>query len=146
MIRGPICATPQHNAEFGNQSLRMRGATILLSAVCASASAASTLLWQQVGGNGGAWARLGNVGYAMPKWPSAVTPWRQPVHTIAATYVLFLPHVQHEDTAVYTSSSLSRHKGTTPTFATATWLNKPEMIETFNVSDNGSWIWQYTLQ
>ena len=27
--------------------------------------------------------------------------------------------VQHEDTAVYTSSGLSRHLGTTPTFATA---------------------------
>ena len=27
--------------------------------------------------------------------------------------------VQHEDTAVYTSSGLSRHPGTTPTFATA---------------------------
>ena len=27
--------------------------------------------------------------------------------------------VQHEDTAVYTSSGLSRHLGSTPTFATA---------------------------
>lgn len=44
---------------------------------------------------------------------------------------------------MYTSAGLSRHVGTTPTFATATWLNKPIMVETFNVSDNGSNIWAY---
>lgn len=36
---------------------------------------------------------------------------------------------QHEDTAVYTSAGLSRHQGTTPTFATATWLNQPIYVE-----------------
>lgn len=36
---------------------------------------------------------------------------------------------QHEDTAVYTSAGLSLKKGTTPTFATATWLNNPIYVE-----------------
>lgn len=36
---------------------------------------------------------------------------------------------QHEDAAVYTSAGLSRHKGTTPTFSTATWLNNPIYVE-----------------
>ena len=30
-----------------------------------------------------------------------------------------------ENAAVYTSAGLARHVGSTPTFATATWLNKP---------------------
>lgn len=34
---------------------------------------------------------------------------------------------------MYTSSGLSRHKGTTPTFTTATWLNNPIYVE---VSDS----------
>ena len=50
---------------------------------------------------------------------------------------------QHEDYAVYTSSGLSRHKGTTPTFSTATWLNSPIMVEVFNVSDSGENMWSY---
>ena len=50
---------------------------------------------------------------------------------------------QSEQYAVYTSAGLSRHKGTTPTFATATWLNNPVMVETFNVSDNGGNIFAY---
>lgn len=48
-----------------------------------------------------------------------------------------------EELAVYTSAGLSRHAGTTPTFATATWLNAPIFVETFNVSDNGGNIWAY---
>jgi len=48
-----------------------------------------------------------------------------------------------EATAVYTSSGLSRHDGTTPTFATATWLNNPYFVETFNVSDSGENIWEF---
>ena len=51
---------------------------------------------------------------------------------------------QSEEYAVYTSSGLSRHKGTTPTFATATWLNAPIFVETFNVTDNGGNIWSYS--
>jgi hypothetical protein len=50
---------------------------------------------------------------------------------------------QNEQYAVYTSAGLSRHKGTTPTFATATWLNNPVMVETFNVTDNGNNIFAY---
>lgn len=34
---------------------------------------------------------------------------------------------QNEAAAVYTSAGLSRHADTTPTFATATWLNNPVM-------------------
>ena len=53
------------------------------------------------------------------------------------------PARQHEEYAVYTSSGLSRHKGTTPTFSTATWLNSPIMVEVFNVSDSGENMWSY---
>jgi hypothetical protein len=51
--------------------------------------------------------------------------------------------VQHEDTAVYTSAGLSRHAGSTPTFATATWLNSPIYVESYNVSDNGQNVWAF---
>jgi hypothetical protein len=44
---------------------------------------------------------------------------------------------------VYTSAGLSRHAGTTPTFATATWLNAPIFVETFNVTNSGGNIWSY---
>ncbi len=39
---------------------------------------------------------------------------------------------------MYTSAGLARHVDTTPTFATATWLNKPFFVETFNATDNGT--------
>jgi len=51
--------------------------------------------------------------------------------------------VQNEATAVYTSAGLARHVGRTPTFATATWLNKPFYVETFNCTDNGTNIWEF---
>ena len=54
----------------------------------------------------------------------------------AAAQTSKLVWTQHEEYAVYTSSGLSRHKGTTPTFSTATWLNAPIMVEVFNVSDS----------
>ena len=56
-----------------------------------------------------------------------------------------LPGVQHPRNPYPPSApaQLSRHKGTTPTFSTATWLNAPIMVEVFNVSDNGGNIWAY---
>jgi len=51
--------------------------------------------------------------------------------------------VQNENAAVYTSAGLARHVGSTPTFATATWLNKPFYVETFNCTDNGTSIWEF---
>lgn len=49
------------------------------------------------------------------------------VATAAAESVLLWQ--QHEDASVYTSASLARHSGTTPTFGTATWLNNPIFVE-----------------
>ena len=63
---------------------------------------------------------------------------------VAAQPVSKLVWQQNEQYAVYTSAGLSRHKGMSPTFATATWLNSPIMVEVFNVSDNGGNIWSYS--
>lgn len=51
---------------------------------------------------------------------------------------------QVEAAAVYTSAGISRHTGTTPTFATSTWLNPPICVETFNTTTPvGGYTWQF---
>ena len=48
---------------------------------------------------------------------------------------------QSENIAIYTSASVSRHAGKSPTFATATDLNQPIFVEVYNVSDSGENVW-----
>lgn len=50
---------------------------------------------------------------------------------------------QSEDISIYTSASISRHMGKSPTFATATDLNDPIMVEVYNVSDSGENMFSY---
>ena len=73
-----------------------------------AAGPTSTLLWVQ-----SALKALAAPGFALALTPPpTLSP---PLHT-------------DEAAAVYTSAGLARHVGTTPTFATATWLNKPFFV------------------